>query len=504
MSSDKKKFILAIDQGTTSSRVVIYNNRLTVIDSVQKHFNQIFPKNGWVEHNPVEIWNDVKLLIQKILKKNKIEASQIYSIGIANQRETTVLWNKRTGRPIYNAIVWQDRRTTDICNHLKEKKLDRKIQNITGLIIDPYFSATKIKWILDNNAEAKKLVKENNLLFGTIDTWLLWNLTEKESHLTDITNASRTMLYDSKKEEWSTDLLKILDIPQNILPKVVENAYDFGTTNLFGGPINIGGMAGDQQSAAIGQACFKKGQTKSTYGTGCFILMNIGKNFYLSKNKLLTTVAYKIGNQKMYCYEGSIFVAGSAIQWLRDKLFFFKDSKETEYLYSKANKNESIMVVPALTGLGAPHWEPNARGAIFGLTRDTSIAEIVKATLDSLCYQTLDLIEAMEKDSGTKISEISVDGGMTTNNKFLQSLSNILQIKIVKPNNIETTVLGAAYLAALSSGLIKDIDSITKLWKSNNVYKVGNYFYPKIKRSLIKKQILIWKKTVSLLIKYHS
>ena len=499
-----KKFILSIDQGTTSSRIVIYNSRFTVIDSVQKDFNQFFPKNGWVEHNAVEIWNDVKLLIQKILKKNKIEASQIYSIGIANQRETTVLWNKRTGKPVYNAIVWQDRRTADICKHLKEKKLGKKIQNITGLIIDPYFSATKIKWILDNNAESKKLVKENNLLFGTIDTWLLWNLTEKESHITDITNASRTMLYDSEKEEWSTELLKILDIPKNILPKAVSNTYDFGTTNLFGAPIHIGGMAGDQQAAAIGQACFKKGQTKSTYGTGCFLLMNIGKKFHLSKNKLLTTVAYKIDNQKMYCYEGSIFVAGSAIQWLRDKLFFFKDSKETELLYSKANKNENIMVVPALTGLGAPHWEPNARGAIFGLTRDTSIAEIVKATLDSLCYQTFDLIEGMEKDSGTKISEIRVDGGMTANNKFIQSLSNILQIKIVKPNNIETTALGVAYLASLSSGLTKNIDSITKLWKSKNNYKAGNCYYPKIKESLIKNQILKWKKTVTVLLKYYD
>ena len=499
-----KKFILSIDQGTTSSKVVIYNNHFTVIDSVQKDFDQFFPKNGWVEHNAVEIWNDVKLLIQKILKKNKIEASQIYSIGIANQRETTVLWNKRTGKPVYNAIVWQDRRTTDICKHLKEKKLGKKIQNITGLIIDPYFSATKIKWILDNNAESKKLVKENNLLFGTIDTWLLWNLTEKESHITDITNASRTMLYDSEKEEWSTELLKILDIPKNILPKVVSNTYDFGTTNLFGAPIHIGGMAGDQQAAAIGQACFKKGQTKSTYGTGCFLLMNIGEKFHLSKNKLLTTVAYKIDNQKMYCYEGSIFVAGSAIQWLRDKLFFFKDSKETELLYSKANKYENIMVVPALTGLGAPHWEPNARGAIFGLTRDTSIAEIVKATLDSLCYQTFDLIEGMEKDSGTKISEIRVDGGMTANNKFIQSLSNILQIKIVKPNNIETTALGVAYLASLSSGLTNNIDSITKIWKSKNNYKAGNCYYPKIKESSIKNQILKWKKTVTVLLKYYD
>tara|TARA_B110000438_G_C15788938_1_gene639734 strand:+ start:568 stop:2070 length:1503 start_codon:yes stop_codon:yes gene_type:complete len=499
-----KKFILSIDQGTTSSRVVMYDNNFNVIDSVQKEFHQFFPKNGWVEHNAVEIWTDVKLLIQKILKKNKINASQIHSIGISNQRETTVLWDKKSGSPVCNAIVWQDRRTNYICQELKESNLEKKIQEITGLIVDPYFSATKIKWILDNNSEAKKLLKHNNLLFGTIDSWLLWNLTEKESHLTDITNASRTMLYDSKKEEWSKELLNILNIPNSILPEVVSNTYDFGTTNLFGYPISIGGMAGDQQASAIGQVCFKKGQVKSTYGTGCFVLMNIGEEFYLSKNKLITSVAYKIGNKKMYCYEGSIFVAGAAIQWLRDKLFFFKESKETEQLYSDAGEKDNIIVVPALTGLGAPYWQPNVRGAIFGLTRDTSIAEIIKATLDSLCYQTFDLIKSMKKDSGIKISEITVDGGMADNSKFIQSLSNILQIKIVKPNNIEASALGVAYLAALSSGFIKDIDSIEKLLKSKNIDKKINSYNPKIDALLIKNKILKWKKTISFLLKYYE
>ena len=387
-----KRFILSIDQGTTSSRVILYDKNLSVIDSLNKELNQYFPKDGWVEHRATEIWNDVKELIKKLLNKNKIKASQILSIGITNQRETTVLWNKETGKPVQNAIVWQDRRTIDTCKDLQDKKLGKKIQEITGLIIDPYFSATKIKWILDNNSEARMLAKEKNLLFGTIDTWLLWNLTEKKSHITDITNASRTMLYDLEKEEWSLDLLKILNIPKDILPEVVGNTFNFGSTKLFGDSIPIGGMAGDQQASAIGQECLKKGQTKSTYGTGCFLLMNIGEKFQLSKNKLLTSVAYKIDNKKMYCFEGSIFVAGSAIQWLRDKLFFFKDSKETELLYSKAKINENIIIVPAFTGLGAPYWEPNARGAIFGLTRDTSIAEIVKATLDSLCYQTFDLV----------------------------------------------------------------------------------------------------------------
>ncbi len=482
----------------------MYDNNFKVIDSVQKEFHQFFPKNGWVEHNAVEIWTDVKLLIQKILKKNKINASQIHSIGISNQRETTVLWDKKSGSPVCNAIVWQDRRTNYICQELKESNLEKKIQEITGLIVDPYFSATKIKWILDNNSEAKKLLKHNNLLFGTIDSWLLWNLTEKESHLTDITNASRTMLYDSKKEEWSKELLNILNIPNSILPEVVSNTYDFGTTNLFGYPISIGGMAGDQQASAIGQVCFKKGQVKSTYGTGCFVLMNIGEEFYLSKNKLITSVAYKIGNKKMYCYEGSIFVAGAAIQWLRDKLFFFKESKETEQLYSDAGEKDNIIVVPALTGLGAPYWQPNVRGAIFGLTRDTSIAEIIKATLDSLCYQTFDLIKSMKKDSGIKISEITVDGGMADNSKFIQSLSNILQIKIVKPNNIEASALGVAYLAALSSGFIKDIDSIEKLLKSKNIDKKINSYNPKIDALLIKNKILKWKKTISFLLKYYE
>ena len=493
-----KQYILSIDQGTTGSKVVLYDNNFNVFDSIKKDIKQFFPKNGWIEHDPMEIWNGVKFLISKIIKKNKINCHQILSIGITNQRETTVLWNKTNGKPIYKAIVWQDRRTTNICNSLKKKKLDKKIQNITGLIIDPYFSATKIKWILENNKEAKKLLKQKNLLFGTIDTWLLWNLTEKKSHLTDITNASRTMLFDLKKEKWSDELLKILKIPEEILPKIKPNAYNFGSTRLFGESINIGGMAGDQQASTIGQACFKKGQSKSTYGTGCFLLMNIGKKFKLSKNNLLTTVTYKIGKEKMYSYEGSIFVAGSAIQWLRDKLLFFKDVKETNLIYSEANTEENIIVVPSLTGLGAPHWQPNVRGAIFGLTRNTSIPEIVKATLDSLSYQTLDLIECMQKDINIKVKEMRVDGGMIENNNFIQSLSNNLQIKIIKPSNIETTSLGVAYLAALSIGKLKNLNSINRMWKSEKI------FLPKIKKEEIKKKIIKWKKIISFLIHYHS
>ena len=491
-----KKFILSIDQGTTSSRVILYDSKFNKIDSVKKELTQFFPKNGWVEHDALEIWHDVRDLLHKLIKKNKLSVSQILSIGITNQRETTVLWNKKTGRPINRAIVWQDRRTSSYCKNLKKKGLEKKIQKITGLVIDPYFSATKIRWILDTNRISKKLIQSNNLLFGTIDTWLLWNLTQGNSHITDITNASRTMLFDAQKNQWSNDLLKTLKIPKSILPQVVDNVYDFGETQLFGGSIKIGGMAGDQQAAAIGQACFQPGQSKGTYGTGCFILMNIGSKFKLSTNRLLTTVAFKIGSKKMYCYEGSIFVAGSAVQWLRDKLNFIKYSHQSDNLYSKANINENVIIIPALTGLGAPHWKADARGAIFGLTRNTGIAEIVKATLDSIAYQTFDLVRCMQKDSKRKIKEMRVDGGMINNNNFIQSLSNILQIKIILPKDSETTALGAAYLAALSCGLLKSTTSIEKLWKSNKIVK------SRIKKNKINKMIQKWHHAVNKLIKF--
>ncbi len=481
-----KKYLLVIDQGTTSSRVVLYNKKFIIHDIVQKEFRQYFPKEGWVEHNAVEIWNDVKHLIKKILTKNKLNSNNIISIGITNQRETTVIWNKKNGKPIYKAIVWQDRRTSDYCLRLKKTK-NKIVQKITGLELDPYFSATKIRWILNNVKNTKKNLKFKNLIFGTIDTWLLWNLTKGKSHLTDITNASRTMLFDPKKEKWSDEMLKMFKIPKSILPRVVENSYNFGSTELFGNSITIGGIAGDQQSATIGQVCFNEGQSKSTYGTGCFLLMNIGSKFKLSKNKLLTTVAYKINGKKMYCYEGSIFVAGSAIQWLRDNLKFFKDSKETDKLYKKSSKDEKIYFVPALTGLGAPYWNPNARGCFFGLTRNTSKEDIIKATLDSLSYLTFELIQCMEKDSKIKISEIKVDGGMVNNNSFLQSLSDITQIKIVRPKNIETTSLGAAFLAGLHSGIVKSTKDIKKLWKRNSV------IIPKIKESTAKSYIKEWK-----------
>ncbi len=491
-----KKFLLVIDQGTTSSRIVLYNEKFEIFDIVQKELKQYFPKEGWVEHNAIEIWKDVKDLIKKILKKNKLESKNILSIGITNQRETTVLWNKNDGKPIYKAIVWQDRRTSEYCLKIK-KNNHKKIQKITGLIIDPYFSATKIRWMLDNVKSAKKILKKNNLIFGTIDTWILWNLTKGKSHLTDITNASRTMIFDTNKENWSKEMLNLFKIPKKILPRVVENSYNFGSTNLFGEPIKIGGMAGDQQAATIGQACFNKGQSKSTYGTGCFMLMNIGSTFKLSKNKLLTTVAFKIDGKKMFCYEGSIFVAGSAIQWLRDNLKFFDNSIETDNLYKKGDNKNNLFFVPALTGLGAPYWNPNARGSLFGLTRNTSKEDIVRATLDSLSFQTYELLECMEKDSKIKISEIKVDGGMINNKSFLQSLSNITQIKIIKPKNVETTSLGVAFLAALQNGNLKNINEIKKLWKQDYISK------PKIKKNHAKSKINKWKKVVSTVNKFY-
>ena len=482
-----KKYLLIIDQGTTSSRVVLYNKKFQIYDIVQKEFKQYFPKEGWVEHNANEIWRDVRNLISQILNKNRLSSNNIISIGITNQRETTVLWNKNNGKPIYKAIVWQDRRTSDYCIKLKKSKKHKQIRKITGLEIDPYFSASKIRWILNNIKNAKHNLKKGNLIFGTIDTWLIWNLTKGKSHITDITNASRTMLFDPKKEKWSDEMLQIFGIPKKILPKVVENSFDFGSTELFGNAIKIGGVAGDQQAATIGQACFDKGQSKSTYGTGCFLLMNIGNKFKLSKNRLLTTVAFKIKGEKMFCYEGSIFVAGSAIQWLRDNLNFFKDSKETNQLYKKSNTNEKIFFVPALTGLGAPYWNPNARGSIFGLTRNTSKEDIIKGTLDSISYQTFELIDCMQKDSNIKISEIKVDGGMINNYSFLQSLSDITRIKIIQPKNLETTSLGAAFLAGIQSGIINNTNDIKKLWQKKTIIT------SKINKEKAKSEIKKWK-----------
>ena len=452
-----KDKIISIDQGTSSTRSVLYNNKGQLIDAVQIEFEQIFPDDGWVEHNPETIWETVLSSLKSLAHKNKIDSSEIASIGITNQRETTVIWNRRTGKPIHNAIVWQDRRTATYCDSLKQH--EDLIRKKTGLTIDPYFSATKINWLLENVKGAREDAKKGDLLFGTIDSYLIWKLTDGNSHKTDITNASRTMLFNIKEEKWDNDLLDLFDIPVNLLPTVCENASDFGSTKVLGGQINIGGVAGDQQAALIGQCCFNPGEVKSTYGTGCFMIVNTGDKVVYSTNKLLTTIGYKINGETSFALEGSIFVAGSAVQWLRDGLGMFKDSSETETLSMNASKSSKVLVVPALTGLGAPYWDADARGAIFGLTRDTGREEITKATLESIVFQSKDLLEAMKKDEAS-FQKLMIDGGMVVNDWFCQKLSNILEVEVIRPKIIETTSLGAAFLAGLKAGVFEDLNSL--------------------------------------------
>ena len=463
-------YILSIDQGTTSTRAMLFNKDFDIKGSSQTEFKQFFPKDGCVEHDPEEIMNTIYQTVREVLERAKVTSKEIVSIGITNQRETVVLWNKKTGKPIYNAIVWQDRRTAGYCNKLKSQGLSEKIQKITGLIIDSYFSATKIKWLLENINGAKEDAKKGELLFGTIDSWIIWNLTEGKSHVTDATNASRTMIFDIKKNNWSPQLLKLFEIPENILPEVKNCADNFGTTSKFGGEIKIGGVAGDQQAAAIGQACLNAGSVKSTYGTGCFMIMNTGEELKLSKNKLLSTIAYRIDNKNYYALEGSIFIAGAAVQWLRDSLKLIKTANETDNLYNQADPSQKIYLVPAFTGLGAPYWDGEARGSIFGLTRNSGIPEMVKAAIDSVAYQTKDLLVAMEKDSGMKINVIRVDGGMVKNESFLQFLSSLLQTNVDRPTIIETTALGAAYLAGYQAGIFSSIEEISHKWKSEKVF----------------------------------
>ena len=464
------KYILSIDQGTTSTRAMIFDQNFEIKGTSQIEFKQFFPKDGCVEHDPEEIMNTIYHTVNDVLEKAKVTSKEILSIGITNQRETVVLWNKKTGKPIYNAIVWQDRRTAGYCNKLKDQGLSEKIQKITGLIIDSYFSATKIKWLLENINGAKEHADKGELLFGTIDCWIIWNLTEGKSHVTDATNASRTMIFDIKKNTWSSQLLKLFEIPEHILPEVKNCADDFGITSKFGGEIKIGGVAGDQQAAAIGQACLNAGSVKSTYGTGCFMIMNTGEELKLSKNKLLSTIAYRIENKNYYALEGSIFIAGAAVQWLRDSLKLINTASETDDLYNHADPTQKIYLVPAFTGLGAPYWDGEARGSIFGLTRNTGIPEMVKAAIDSVAYQTKDLLLAMEKDSGLKIKVIRVDGGMVKNESFLQFLSSLLQTNVDRPTIIETTALGAAYLAGYQAGVFTSMKEIASKWKSEKVF----------------------------------
>jgi len=461
-----KNFILSIDQGTTSTRSILFDLKGKPVFVSQKEFKQYYPKDGWVEHNPEEIWVTTKKVIKEIINKNKKIKGNILTIGITNQRETTLLWDSKTGKCIYNAIVWQDRRTTNLCNKLKKKGLENLIKSRTGLLLDPYFSATKIKWIIENIPSAKKLLKKNRLLFGTIDTYLIWKLTKGKIHATDSTNASRTMLFNIKKNCWDKKILKLLKIPESILPNVKNSADNFGFTDksITKKSYPINGVIGDQQAATVGQSCFQKGSTKITFGTGAFIIMNTGNNKINSKNKLLSTICYRINNRTTFALEGSIFIAGASVQWLRDKLKIIKSAKITEKISKKQINNNNVYLVPAFTGLGAPYWKPNVRGILTGLTRDTGRNEIIRATLESVAYQTSDLLNAMKKD-GLKPSVIKVDGGMANNYWFIQFLTDILNIKALKPKVYETTSLGAAVMAGYYIGVYKSLSDITRNWK---------------------------------------
>ncbi|WP_439134428.1 glycerol kinase GlpK, partial [Pseudomaricurvus sp.] len=461
------KYILSIDQGTTSSRAIIFDNKGQPCWQAQQEFEQIFPQDGWVEHDPEVIWETTLDVCQKAIENSSLTATDISCIGITNQRETTVVWNKKTGKAVYNAIVWQDRRTAETCEALRKQNHEQAITDSTGLLIDPYFSATKIQWILNNVPNAKEQAARGELLFGTVDAFLLWRLTGGESHKTDATNASRTMLFNIHNQQWDKDLLQLFSIPESMMPEVCDCSSNFGNTSaeLFGTPIPITGIAGDQQAALIGQACFEPGMAKSTYGTGCFLILNTGKNAVRSENRLLTTVGYRLNGEVTYAVEGSIFIAGAAIQWLRDGLKLIEHASQTEALAESADKNANVYLVPAFTGLGAPYWDPHARGAITGLTRDTGIQEIVAAGLQSVCYQTRDLLEAMAADGATLPSTLRVDGGMVQNNWLVQFLANLLNSDVERPQITETTALGAAYLAGLYTGVFESTQQIQELWR---------------------------------------
>jgi glycerol kinase len=460
------RYILSIDQGTTSSRAIIFDQRGTSITSAQQEFTQYFPNDGWVEHDAEEIWSSTLAVCRQALKNAQLQAADIDAIGITNQRETTIVWDKVTGKPIYRAIVWQDRRTSDACLELKQAGCEQAVQQATGLLIDPYFSATKIAWILDHVEGARERAEQGELAFGTVDSFLLWRLSGGDSHKTDATNASRTLLFNIHKQSWDDELLALFRVPRAMLPEVEDCAADFGVakSEWMGAPIPVAGMAGDQQAALIGQACFKPGMVKSTYGTGCFMILNTGSEALLSQNRLLTTVAYRLNGEVTYGLEGSIFIAGAAIQWLRDGIALISHAKETEAMAQEVGVDHGVYMVPAFTGLGAPYWDPAARGALFGLTRDTGIKDIVTAGLQSVAYQTKDLFHAMEGDGAGKPTTLRVDGGMVANNWVVQFLCDVLNVNVDRPAVIETTALGAAYLAGLQVGVYQSLEEIASMW----------------------------------------
>lgn len=460
------KYVMALDQGTTSSRCIIFNEKGLIESVAQKEFTQIYPNAGWVEHDPMEIWSTQVGVASEAMAKIGITAADIASIGITNQRETTVVWDKNTGKPVYNAIVWQCRRTSDMCTKLKEQGLADKFREKTGLILDAYFSGTKVKWILDNVEGVREEAEKGNILFGTIDTWLIWNLTKGKVHVTDYSNASRTLLYNIHELKWDDEILEILDIPKSILPEVKPSSYVYGNTedSLFGSEIPIAGIAGDQQAALFGQCCHEPGTAKNTYGTGCFLLMNTGEKAVESKNGLLTTIAWGIDGKVEYALEGSIFIAGAAIQWLRDELRMIKNAAESERYATAVEDTNGVYMVPAFVGLGAPYWDQYARGTIVGLTRGAKKEHFIRATLESLAYQTSDVLKAMQEDSGIELQALKVDGGACANNFLMQFQSDILGVQVDRPEVIETTALGAAYLAGLAVGYWKNKDDVCKNW----------------------------------------
>ena len=468
----EKKYIAALDQGTTSSRCIIFDKEQNIMSAAQKEFPQIYPQAGWVEHNPTDIYVTQYGVLIEALTQMGINANEIAGIGITNQRETTVVWDKETGLPVYNAIVWQCRRTAEICEELmKDIELTEYIKENTGLLVDAYFSATKIKWILDNVAGAKEKAKQGRLLFGTIDSWLIWKLTNGKVHVTDYTNASRTMLFNIKTLRWDERILKALDIPNTMLPRVCNSSEIYGYTNIGGADIPICGIAGDQQAALFGQTCFHTGDVKNTYGTGNFILMNTGKNIIRSKNGLLTTIAYGLNNEVTYALEGSVFIGGAVLQWLRDQMRFFTSAPDADYFGAKVADTQGIYFVPAFTGLGAPHWDMYARGTIFGLTRGTTRNHIIRASLESIAYQSKDVIDAMAADTGLEINEIKVDGGASISDLVMQFQADITQKALRRPIVRETTALGAAYLAGLAVGFWKDMDEIQQHWSLDKLYE---------------------------------
>lgn len=472
------KYILSFDQGTTSSRAILFDKRGKVVSMAQKEFKQYYPKSGWVEHDANEIWSSQIAVATEAVAQAGLNAKDIAAIGITNQRETTIVWDRKTGKPIHRAIVWQDRRTADYCDQLRKARHGTTVRRKTGLLIDAYFSASKIAWLLDNVKGARAKAERGDLAFGTVDSWLIWKMTGGARHITDVTNASRTMLYNINKMEWDNGLLKLFNIPKNMMPEVKSSSEIYGETqpNILAAKIPIAGIAGDQQAALFGQLCTQPGMVKNTYGTGCFMLMNIGDKPTLSKNKLVTTVAWKIGDQVSYALEGSIFIGGAVVQWLRDGLGIIKKSADVEALAKSVPDTGGVYLVPAFAGLGAPHWDPHARGTLVGVTRGTEAGHIARAALESIAFQTVDILRAMEADAGKRITELRVDGGATANNQLLQFQADVLQAAVVRPKITETTAIGAAYLAGLAVGLWKDVDDIQNQWKVDSTFKPTKSF----------------------------